>query len=150
MQQYSLTLVMGFLEPTNICCTVPFYVQFTGRNQVAALNNAEGKTVRLTVHVPWSHALLQLKRMAKRAVSYKVTLFLWFSHCPRGDSAIGIHLHRRPVGHQSRRGRSGEEISRTRVVFLRSVCRLLVAACVVPSSPILVTLMKEALGSSET
>jgi predicted AAA+ superfamily ATPase len=30
------------------------------------------------------------------------------------------------------------------------VCRLLVAACVVPSSPILVTLMKEALGSSET
>jgi hypothetical protein len=33
---------------------------------------------------------------------------------------------------------------------LRSVRRLLVAACVVPSSPILVTLMKEALGSSET
>jgi hypothetical protein len=30
------------------------------------------------------------------------------------------------------------------------VLRLLVAACVVPSSPILVTLMKEALGSSET
>jgi hypothetical protein len=28
--------------------------------------------------------------------------------------------------------------------------RLLVAACVVPSSPILVTLMNEALGSSET
>jgi hypothetical protein len=35
-------------------------------------------------------------------------------------------------------------------VFLRSVRRLLVAACVVPSSPILVTLMKEAIGSSET
>jgi hypothetical protein len=35
-------------------------------------------------------------------------------------------------------------------VFLRSVRRLLVAACVVPSSPILVTPMKEALGSSET
>jgi hypothetical protein len=33
--------------------------------------------------------------------------------------------------------------------FLRSVRRLLVAACV-PSSAILVTLMKEALGSSET
>jgi hypothetical protein len=31
-----------------------------------------------------------------------------------------------------------------------SVCRLLVAACVVPSSPIFVTLMKGALGSSET
>jgi hypothetical protein len=32
----------------------------------------------------------------------------------------------------------------------RNVRRLLVAASVVPSSPILVTLMKEALGSSET
>jgi hypothetical protein len=31
-----------------------------------------------------------------------------------------------------------------------SVRRLLVAACAVPSSPILVTLMKEAPGSSET
>jgi hypothetical protein len=30
------------------------------------------------------------------------------------------------------------------------VCRLLVTACVVPSSPILVTLMNEALSSSET
>jgi hypothetical protein len=36
------------------------------------------------------------------------------------------------------------------LVFLRSLRRLLVAACVVPSSPILVTLMKEAPGSSET
>jgi hypothetical protein len=36
------------------------------------------------------------------------------------------------------------------LVFLRSVRRLLVAAYVVPSSPILVTLMKEAAGSSET
>jgi hypothetical protein len=35
-------------------------------------------------------------------------------------------------------------------VVLRSVRRLLVAACVVPSSPIFVTLMKEAPGSSET
>jgi hypothetical protein len=34
--------------------------------------------------------------------------------------------------------------------FLRSVRRLLVAACVVPSSPIFVTLIKEAPGSSET
>jgi hypothetical protein len=39
--------------------------------------------------------------------------------------------------------RIGEEI-------LRSVCRLLVTTSVVPSSPILVTLMKEALSSSET
>jgi predicted hotdog family 3-hydroxylacyl-ACP dehydratase len=36
------------------------------------------------------------------------------------------------------------------LVFLRSVRRLLVTANVVPSSSILVTLMKEALGSSET
>jgi hypothetical protein len=35
-------------------------------------------------------------------------------------------------------------------VFLRSVRRLLVTASVVSSSPILVTLMKEALSSSET
>jgi hypothetical protein len=35
------------------------------------------------------------------------------------------------------------------LVFLRSVRRLLAEACVVPSSPILVTLMKEAPGSSE-
>jgi hypothetical protein len=34
--------------------------------------------------------------------------------------------------------------------FLRSVRRLLVAACVVPSSPIFVTLMKEAPDSSKT
>jgi hypothetical protein len=36
------------------------------------------------------------------------------------------------------------------LVFLRSVRRLLVTASVVPSSPILVTLMKETLSSSET
>jgi hypothetical protein len=37
-----------------------------------------------------------------------------------------------------------------RRVLRRSVRRLLVAACVVPSSPILVTLMKEVPDSSET
>jgi hypothetical protein len=37
-----------------------------------------------------------------------------------------------------------------RAVFLHSVRRLLVAACVFPISPILVTLMNEAPGSSET
>jgi hypothetical protein len=36
------------------------------------------------------------------------------------------------------------------LVFLRSIRRLLVTASVVHSSPILVTLMKEALSSSET
>jgi hypothetical protein len=35
-------------------------------------------------------------------------------------------------------------------LFLRSVCRLLVTANVVPRSPILVTLMMEAVRSSET
>jgi hypothetical protein len=40
--------------------------------------------------------------------------------------------------------------SNRRKVFLHSVRRLLVTASVVPSSPILVTLMKEALRSSET
>jgi predicted hotdog family 3-hydroxylacyl-ACP dehydratase len=39
---------------------------------------------------------------------------------------------------------------RVALVFLRSVRRLLVTVSVVPSSPILVTLMKEALSSSET
>jgi hypothetical protein len=39
---------------------------------------------------------------------------------------------------------------RTDLLFLRSMRRLLVTASIVPSSPILVTLMKEALSSSET
>jgi hypothetical protein len=38
----------------------------------------------------------------------------------------------------------------TRIGELRSVFRLIVAASAVSSSPILVTLLKEALGSSET
>jgi hypothetical protein len=38
----------------------------------------------------------------------------------------------------------------TDLVFLRGVRRLLVTASVVPSSPILVTLMKEALSFSDT
>jgi hypothetical protein len=42
------------------------------------------------------------------------------------------------------------ELGDTLAVFLRSVRRLLVTANVVPSSPILVTLMKGALRSSET
>jgi hypothetical protein len=41
-------------------------------------------------------------------------------------------------------------LRRNTKVFLRSVRRLLVAAYVFPSSPIFVTLMKEAPGSSET
>jgi hypothetical protein len=48
--------------------------------------------------------------------------------------------------------RSASFIRVTRIgelVFLRSVRRLLVQASVIPSSPFLVTLMKEALSSSE-
>jgi hypothetical protein len=41
-------------------------------------------------------------------------------------------------------------VALVRTVFLRSLRRLLVTASVVPSSPILVTQMKEALSSSET
>jgi hypothetical protein len=41
-------------------------------------------------------------------------------------------------------------LHRLALVFLRSLRRLLVTANVVPSSPLLVTLMKEALSSSET
>jgi hypothetical protein len=37
-----------------------------------------------------------------------------------------------------------------RMVYIRSVRRLLVTASVVHSSPIIITLMKEALGSTET
>jgi hypothetical protein len=42
------------------------------------------------------------------------------------------------------------DVSEELATDVRSMRRLLVAASVVPSSPILVTLMKEALGSSET
>jgi hypothetical protein len=44
----------------------------------------------------------------------------------------------------------GASLIRVTRTDVRCVRRLLVAACVVPSSPILVTLMKEAPGSSET
>jgi hypothetical protein len=50
----------------------------------------------------------------------------------------------------TRIGEIGTTQAATSNRFLRSVRRLLVAACVIPSSPILVTLMKEAPGSSET
>jgi hypothetical protein len=50
----------------------------------------------------------------------------------------------------SNRRKLRRNIKKYHLVFLRSVRRLLVAASVLPSSPILVTLMKEALSSSET
>jgi hypothetical protein len=50
----------------------------------------------------------------------------------------------------TRIGELGTTQAATSNQLLRSMHRLLVPACVLPSSPILVTLMKEALGSSET
>jgi hypothetical protein len=42
------------------------------------------------------------------------------------------------------------ELGTTLALFLRSVCRILVTASVVPSSSIFVIMMKEAISSSET
>jgi hypothetical protein len=66
-----------------------------------------------------------------------------------------LHSHRREYTVWKTRGiQEGRRVAclsdRNNLVFLRSVRRLLVAACVVSSSPIFGTLMKEAPGSSET
>jgi hypothetical protein len=50
----------------------------------------------------------------------------------------------------TRIGELGTTQAAKKLVFLRSMRRSLVTASVVPSAPILVTLMTEALGSSET
>jgi hypothetical protein len=50
----------------------------------------------------------------------------------------------------TRIGELGTMLAVTGVVFLCSLRRLLVTAKVIPSSPILLTLMMEALSSSET
>jgi hypothetical protein len=52
--------------------------------------------------------------------------------------------------HENDRVGTYASVPNTKLVFLRSVRRLLVTASVVPSSPILVTLMKEAQISSKT
>jgi hypothetical protein len=57
-------------------------------------------------------------------------------------TTLAVTSNRRPL----RRNTKGYLV----LVFLCSLSRLLVTASVVPSSPILVTLMKEALSSSET
>jgi hypothetical protein len=72
----------------------------------------------------------------------------------------GMLRHVAPVMIDVSEGRSASIITVTRVSYLgtmnvtmvsfRSMCQLLVMANIVPSSPILVTLMKEALSSSET
>jgi hypothetical protein len=63
----------------------------------------------------------------------------------------GVFWDVMPCG-SCKNGRLGETLRLLHqvLVFLCSGCQLLVIASVVPSSPILVTLMKEALSSSET
>jgi hypothetical protein len=69
---------------------------------------------------------------------------LFFPRKPRQERPRGTQLRQRQeAGHE--RGLQGYNTSNR-----CSVRRLLVRASVVPSSPILVTLMKEALSSSET
>jgi hypothetical protein len=63
--------------------------------------------------------------------------------CMRLNARLDASYHGPP--HPFTDARVGEDL-----VFLRSVRRLVVTASVVPSSPILVILMKEALSSSET
>jgi hypothetical protein len=64
------------------------------------------------------------------------------------DRQIHRALNRRP--HLPQLDNEPHSLAFLPLVFLRSVHRLLVTASVVASSPILVTLMKEALCSSET
>jgi hypothetical protein len=58
-----------------------------------------------------------------------------------------VDLVRTDVSEEPRNRRT---LRRNTRYFFAACVRLLVAASVVPNSPILVTLMKEALGSSET
>jgi hypothetical protein len=62
----------------------------------------------------------------------------------------GVFCDVTPCGSCKNRRFGGTWRLLSHLVLLRSVRRLLVAACVVPRSQILVTLMKEAPGSSET
>jgi hypothetical protein len=62
----------------------------------------------------------------------------------------GVFWEVTPCGSCKNRRFGGTWLRRNTKVFLRSVRRLLVAASVDPSSPIVVTLMKEEPGSSET
>jgi hypothetical protein len=89
---------------------------------------------------------------------YALTRLCW-SHCIHGAVGFGCHLEegdtaRLIVGPPLPAVIRGKRISRTARPNSsggggRSVRRLLVTASVLPSSPILVTLMKEALSSSE-
>jgi hypothetical protein len=71
------------------------------------------------------------------------------AHSTLGNIYTHTHTHKYIVKHYTMKKYRGVDVYK-HLVFLRSVRRLLVAACVVPSSPIFVTLMKEGPGSSET
>jgi hypothetical protein len=58
---------------------------------------------------------------------------------------LGFYIPEDDILHSHSRG----NLRSYKIPFLRSVRRLLVTANVVPSSPIIVSLMKEALSSSE-
>jgi hypothetical protein len=96
----------------------------------------------LQIFTRLNHALLRPAEVTPAELQWRLEnvrlLRLW--NCHNTYKSWGFH------------GGNYEEwcLLRCYLVFLRSVRRLLVAASVVPSSAILVTLMKEALGSSET
>jgi hypothetical protein len=83
-----------------------------------------------------AHTMTQLRRMASSGMLRRVVL-------------VRTDVSEEPSASFIRVTRNGK-LGTTQKYLLRIVRRLLVAACVVPSLPILVTLMKEALGSSET
>jgi hypothetical protein len=69
----------------------------------------------------------------------------------RGDAWCGSCENRRFGGtHSLRHESANNQRSRNKAVLLSSVLRLLVTANIVSSSPIIVTLMMEAIRSSET
>jgi hypothetical protein len=98
------------------------------------------------------NALIYLTETAKQGISNDSSCFSQWS-----TSKNAVLLGVTPRG--SCKNRVSEELSVSIIFhtsflshfeFLSSVCRFLVRANVVPSSPILVTLMMEALSSSET
>jgi hypothetical protein len=84
--------------------------------------------------------MLRRVPLARTEVSEELSAsFIRVTRIGEQETTLGVTSNRRTL-----------RISSHHLVFLRSVRRLLVRASVVPSSPILVTLKKEELSSSET
>jgi hypothetical protein len=88
-------------------------------------------------------------------VRFEVFTALTMKNCVFWDVTPCGSCKNRRVGGTQRLHHQGARIGElgttlAHLVFLRSLCRLLVTANVVPSSPILITPMKEALSSPET